>query len=143
MGTPAVLYCPSCGCDRLYKASKRKTAEGLVLQRYLCRECSLRFSEKNPFKLSKTTTARQLCAKKDAKKLEAEQQTTEVLRRDINTGDFKQKILEYALWLKNSGKSEATIIGRIKLLKRLTKRGANLYDPESMKTIIAQQKWSN
>ncbi len=72
----------------------------------------------------------------------AEQQTTKVLRRN-ETGDFKQKILEYALWLKNSGKSEATICGRVKLLKRLIKRGANLYDPESLKKTIAEQKWGN
>ena len=72
----------------------------------------------------------------------AEQQTSEVLRRN-ETGEFKEKIIEYALWLKNNGKSEATILGRIKLLRRLTKRGANLYDPESVKKTIAEQKWSN
>ena len=77
-------------------------------------------------------TTSQICVT-ETKNLEAEPQTTEVLRRN-ETGEFKQKIFEYALWLKSNGKSEATIIGRVKLLRRLTKRGANLYDPESVKT---------
>jgi integrase len=83
----------------------------------------------------------QICVK-ETKNLEAEPQTVEVLRRN-ETGAFKQKILEYALWLRSNGKSEATIFGRVKLLRRLTKRGANLYDPQSMKTTIAEQKWGN
>jgi len=45
------------------------------------------------------------------------------------------------LHLKKEGYSEATIIGRSKLLKILTKRGASLYDPDSVKTIIGKQSW--
>ncbi|MEM0253249.1 MAG: site-specific integrase [Candidatus Bathyarchaeia archaeon] len=53
-------------------------------------------------------------------------------------------ILEYAWWLKKQGYSESTIIGRVKLLKALVKRGANLYDPESVKeTIAKQESWSD
>jgi integrase len=73
---------------------------------------------------------------------EGNQQATEILRRNEN-GDFKHKILEYALWLKSNGRSESTILGRVKLLRILTKRGANLFDPQSMKTVISEQKWSN
>ncbi len=61
----------------------------------------------------------------------------------MRTADIKGKILEYAWWLKKDGKSEATIEGRVKLLRILTKRGANLYDPETMKEAIARQQWSN
>ena len=41
------------------------------------------------------------------------------------------------------GKSESTIIGRTKILSVLAKRGANLFDPESIKESIAKQPWSN
>ncbi len=74
--------------------------------------------------------------------MEAEHQPFEVLRRN-QTGDVKGKIIEYAWWLKKDGKSEATIIGRTKLLQVLNKRGANLYDPETIKETIAKQTWSN
>ena len=59
------------------------------------------------------------------------------------TAEVKGKILEYAWWLKKDGKSEATIEGRVKLLHVITKRGANLYDPETVKEVIAKQAWSN
>ncbi|MBS7634513.1 site-specific integrase [Candidatus Bathyarchaeota archaeon] len=52
------------------------------------------------------------------------------------------KIFEYAWALKKQGYAEQTIRGRVKLLKRLVKLGANLYDPESVKEVIAKEKWS-
>ena len=56
--------------------------------------------------------------------------------------DVKSKSVEFAWWMTKEGYSEATILGRSKLLKILAKRGASLYDPETIKTVIAQQKWS-
>jgi integrase len=44
--------------------------------------------------------------------------------------------------MKKQGYADATIEGRVKLLKRLVKLGANLYDPESVKGVIAKQAWS-
>ena len=75
-------------------------------------------------------------------KLGSRTSTTEVLRRN-ETGEVKGKIIEYAWWLKKDGKSESTIRGRTKILQILTKRGANLYDPETIKDAIAKQPWSN
>jgi hypothetical protein len=83
----------------------------------------------------------QLCVT-GTKNLVAEQQKSEVLRRN-QTGEVKGKIIEYAWWLKKDGKSDSTILGRTKILSVLTKRGANLYDPESIKEAIANQPWSS
>lgn len=58
------------------------------------------------------------------------------------TDDMKSKIVEYAWWLKKEGYSEATILGRSRILKILVKRKANLYDPDSIKETIAKQLWS-
>ena len=58
------------------------------------------------------------------------------------TANIKGKIIEYAWWMKKEGYSEATIIGRSKLLKIMAKRGADIFDPESVKTTIAKQAWS-
>jgi integrase len=153
--------CPKCRSARVWRDALRYTVFGDKIQRWLCRDCGLRFSDPNDVKRSwskreeeeRLLTAneikasgdyivsRQICVT-ETKNLAAEHQNTEVLRRNEN-GEFKQKILEYALWLRDDGKSEATIIGRVKLLRRLIKRGANLYDPESMKRTIAEQKWGN
>jgi len=51
------------------------------------------------------------------------------------------KILEHAWWLQKNGRSETTIESRVKLLKTLVKRGANLNDPETVKEVIAKQTW--
>jgi len=53
------------------------------------------------------------------------------------------KIVEYSFWLLKQGYSKSTIEGRVKILKRLVKLGANLYDPESVKETISKQgNWS-
>jgi integrase len=152
--------CPRCKTKRVWRDAKRYIPYGFEIQRWSCRDCGMRFSDPNDTKRAKEATkavetvetkalkskvsivtTRQICVT-ETKNLVAEQQEIQVLRKK-ETGEFKQKILEYALWLKNSGKSEATIFGRVKLLRRLTKRGANLYDTESLKKTIAEQKWSN
>ena len=79
----------------------------------------------------------------ESKNLTEETRPEKAQRVGTTQTDVKGKILEYAWWLKKDGKSDATIVGRVKLLQVLTKRGANLYDPESIKEVIAKQTWSN
>jgi len=55
--------------------------------------------------------------------------------------DVKGVILEYAWWMKKQGYSELTIQTRVKVLNRLAKLGANLYEPENVKEAIAKQPW--
>lgn len=56
--------------------------------------------------------------------------------------EIKGKLVEYAWGLKKKGLAEATIVGYVQLLKRLIKCGVNLYNPESVKEVIAAQSWS-
>jgi len=73
--------------------------------------------------------------------LEAEQQIPEVLRR--NQAEVKGKILEHAFWMQKEGYAEATTTRRIRMLKTLTNKGANLLDPESVKeTLATLQHWN-
>jgi len=60
----------------------------------------------------------------------------------VKTSTFKGKILEFAWWMKKQGYAESTITSRVEVLELLAKRGANLYDPESVKETIARQSWS-
>ncbi len=53
----------------------------------------------------------------------------------------KGKLVEFAWWMKKEGFRDATILGRSKLLGILQRRGADLYDPESVKDTIAKQEW--
>jgi integrase len=53
-----------------------------------------------------------------------------------------KKIVEHTFWMKKEGYAENTISRRIRLLTTLAKRKADLFDPESVKSVIAEQKWS-
>jgi len=55
----------------------------------------------------------------------------------------KSLLFQYAWWMKKEGYSEYTIIGRVKVLRVLARRGADLLDPESVKEAIARQEWCN
>ena len=163
-GSDLILpVCPLCKSKRVWKDAKRQDSFGYEIQRWYCRDCGRRFSDPNDTEKAKQAAANlkeietvdtkslkstddivdasQICVT-ETKNLEAEHQPNEVLRRN-QTVDIKGKIIEYAWWLKKDGKSEATIIGRTKLLQVLNKRGANLYDPETIKETIAKQTWSN
>jgi len=51
-------------------------------------------------------------------------------------------LFNFAWWMKKQGYAEQTIESRVKILNVLAKRGADLLDPESVKSIIARQRWS-
>jgi len=55
---------------------------------------------------------------------------------------IKGKIVEFSFWLLKQGYSKTTIQGRVKLLNRLMRLGANFSDVESIKETIATQEWT-
>jgi hypothetical protein len=153
--------CSRCGSKKVWRAAKRQNNYCFDIQRWYCRDCGCRFSDPNDLKRAKEAsklvetvdpkslkskpsivTIRQICVK-ETKNLGAEHQETEVLRRNGTGDNYKGKIIEYAWYLKKEGRADATILGRTKLLRVLTRRGADLYDPESLKDTIAKQPWSN
>jgi integrase len=144
------LACAQCGSSSLFKNGKRKLRTGGKVQTYICRECAHRFTEPRPLQVSPErrilspnciSTGNQICVQ-EAKNLEP-QTEIKTVAGDISQQDIKGKILQYGWWLKKDGKSDSTIESRVKLLQVLAKRGANLYDPESIKETIVNQTWSN
>jgi integrase len=155
--TEISLSCPRCRSRRLWRGGLRYSGFGDEIQRWLCRDCGYRFSDPNHAQRAWSTMERlerqslksgtaivsnsQICVT-ETKNLAAEQQKTEVLRRnETGIADWKGKIIEYAWWMKKEGYAEATIQGRSRLLEILAKRGANLYDTEAVKASIAKQPW--
>jgi len=51
--------------------------------------------------------------------------------------------LEFGVWLLGEGYAESTVAGRVKLLRLLVRRGADLYDLDSVKRVISVQGWSD
>jgi len=81
---------------------------------------------------------RQVCAVR-AKNLAEVANKREAGTREATT-DLKSLLFNFSWWLKKNGYSPSTIHTHIKWLKILVRR-ANLYDPESVKDIMAKQKW--
>jgi len=164
---PKILVkCPQCGSKCLYKDGLRYLSDGTSVQRWLCRNCGYRFTDpqrqaktvwKNPPSgLNPPSASYYSCQGNDdpvgrvPSATEAVQTLAEV-KKDAKNGqagatmqatDAKGKIIEYSFWLLKKGYAESTIKGRTKILKILTKREADLFDPESVKEAIAKQKWS-
>jgi len=63
--------------------------------------------------------------------------------KPLNIKQIQSELLNFAWWLKKNGYSEETILSRVKILKTLVNRGADLSNPESVIDTIARQKWSN
>jgi integrase len=64
---------------------------------------------------------------------------------DISAEQRKEnesKILDFLWWMKRQGYADETIRGYVLALKVLVSRGADLSSPESVKEVIARQRWS-
>jgi integrase/rubredoxin len=146
-----VLECPECGFTRLYKDGLRYLSDGKTVQRWLCRDCGYRFSQQKPLQknqnwqintASDIASNRQVCdLAGESKNLSATE--TKTVAGDVERipQDAKGLITKFMAYLEREGYSAE--IGYPATLKHLVKDGANLLDPENVKTIIAQQKWKD
>jgi len=135
--------CPECNSTKAWKDGLRYNGNA-VIQRWLCKDCGYRFSlSQSNKKENKHTISYQVCAnEKEAKNLVEVETRQETGQREA-TNDVKSSLFNFAWWQKKEGYAESTITSRVKLLKILTKRNANLLDPESVKDAIARQDWCN
>lgn len=140
-GEKASRKCPSCYSNRNWRDGIRKTKNGSV-QRYICRDCGYRFSESSVLSRNLSNNGGcQVCAiLTEAKNLTK----VEPLKNGLagaTKPDVKGLIVSLSFWMLKQGYRETTIYVTAQRLKHLTKLGANLLDPESIKETIAQQNW--
>jgi len=135
--------CAQCGSQMLYRDGLRYLADGSSVQRWLCRDCAYRFSEKPPQKnltltintANTLTFKRRICAsRKEAKNLTTATETKTVAGEEQAT---KGKILQFALHCKNEGLAEETVRIWYNRLKKISEN-AELNEPESVKAYIAK-----
>jgi len=146
--------CPECGSFQTCKDGLRRTKYGPV-QRWKCHNCGRRFTDPSFYNLKSNlrlkrsrlhSSGRQVCVSlAGAKNLaEVESRREAGLRGATKTAtsDLKSLLFNFSWWLKKNNYSPATIRTHVKWLKALIRRGANLRDPESVKDVMAKQKWS-
>ena len=156
--------CPDCNGSKVWKDGLRKTRKGKI-QRFICRVCGYRFSEtsnigsnkpnyaknsvrQNSYSSPSLPSNRQICVTetigaKNLAKTESRTEKQSAGGTKPTEANIKGKIVEYVWWMKKQGYAESTILGYSRILKILAHRGANLYEPESIKETIAKQElWS-
>ena len=160
--------CPECHSKRLYRDGLRYLANGETVQRWLCRECGYRFSDPNQKKncngsglsqhvqkiqrlnlktLDALTYSCQVGARKQSgarNLVEVETRQEKVQREDTKPSEatVKGKLVQFSWWMTKQGYAKETIRGYVSCLRTLWDRGANIYDEESVKDVMARQKWS-
>jgi len=162
------VKCPQCSSERLYKDGLRYLKDGSSLQRWLCRNCSYRFSEPRSNKFQRAQKVeRQILNSPDAlptncqgsreaqgraptgkPKLVQTLATVETRRESAQregtqqTADIKGKIVEFLWQLKKNGVKSITLKSYSSILKKL----ANKTDltPENVKEYLAKtSEWSD
>jgi integrase len=159
--------CPQCNSKKAWRDGLRyQKLESKIIQRWLCRECGLRFSDPNTDKRTAAVvdtvetvetkllksqddkgTTRQICVK-ETKNLDPQQNNdvVEISQSQTHQTTIRGEIVNFLWYMKKQGKfSDATIKTRVKLLRYLSeKSGVDLHDPEAVRTILAtNEKWSN
>jgi len=142
----AVSCCPQCGSNKLFKDGLRLLAEGDSVQRFLCRKCGFRFSDPNKsYMTSRTDGKRQVCAiLQEAKNLDnatVEKVAGELVTGNVNQQTKKGLLLQYELYLQKEGYGEDSRYNDC--LKMLLNSGADIYNSESIKELIAKKHWKN
>jgi len=143
-GEKASRKCPSCHSSRIWKDGLRKIRDGFV-QRYVCRDCGCRFSESSALSMQLDNNGeRQVCEflTEGSKNLAKEEPLKSGLAGATVNADVKGKIVEFLWKMKREGYSKGTIEVYSSALKRLYENGADLSNPETVKGVMAKQKWS-
>jgi integrase/recombinase XerD len=157
------LKCPECSSGGPFYRDGLRYANTESIQRWFCRRCGYRFSERRrQGPMEKPLQENFYCPINTANAIVSKRQVCELLTEGSKnlatvesqrekpmwegttlTADAKGKIVEFAWQLKKDGAQENTIKVYLRQLNALVKKGANLFEPETIKDVIANQKWSN
>ena len=162
-GPPApapLIPCPECGSTSTWKDGLRYVRRNNVpVQRWLCRTCGFRYSEgtrpvQNVQNVDRQALNSQLglvstcrvCVSQTKAMINLA--TVETRNNEKAAGatlydqaTIKGLIVKYMAWLEKEG--YCVDIQYPKILERLSRRGANLQDPESVKEVIMKQPWKD
>jgi integrase len=146
-----ITQCPECGSKRIYKDGFRKAPSydpvGKPIQRYRCADYGHRFSKHFARQVLKIGEANRKGSQisvvlQDAKNLIPTQEIKTCAERkehpptenEIKAAPQIEKLL---VQLKNDGLKPGTVINYRKMFNRLLKAGADLFEPENVKAVLA------
>jgi len=130
------VKCLKCNSSRIFRDGFRVLADGSSVQRFLCRECGYRFSDKTNI-INSSINDHQLCAiLQEAKKLDTATEIKTV------AGEKNCDLIKYAWHEKKRGIAETTITHRVFRLNVMIKHGVDLSNPDSFLTVLMTENFS-
>lgn len=133
------------------KAGRARLNDGSLIQRWFCRDCNVRFrlpgesqhetkTLKGDFNIP---SVRRICvSESEMVNLDAAQQE-QAARIPNAPADIMVLLNETEIYMQKQGYAQSTIRTNTGGLRALLARGADLADPESVKTVLAKEKaWS-
>jgi integrase len=140
-GGKASRECPNCHSKETVKNASRNIKQGRI-QRFLCKKCGHRFSEASTLsRILRSNNGCQVCVSSQRSKnlTETNPQKIGLAGATVNP-DVLGKIVQYIAWMEGQRYSKATIKLNASCLRALLANGANLFEPENVKAVIAKTK---
>lgn len=136
MEAKAVYICPECGSFEAFKDGTRTLSNGEIKQRYICRQCMHRYTFPTSLKGNDNIDITNQISALKVKNLDTVQEI-KTCAGDANlSADVKGLLAQFYSYLEKEAYTELTLYP--KQIKQLARLGANLHDPENVKTTIAR-----
>ena len=132
---PHSLNCPSCGSEKVHHSGKRFLNNQEKIQCFECVDCGRKFSQ------TYLRCPRQRRNAHYALQGESEKMSSVTEIKTV-TGGINGILTDYHVKMKLNGYKDATVDMSWKILELLTKRGADLTKPDTVKKVISEQNWS-
>ena len=148
MEAQAVLKCPECGSTRVYHDGFRPAPSNSLsnepIQRFRCADYGHRFSEHTSLNVqdnNKATSQKNVSSRGMELASKQEIKTCMEKERTPTENEIKAapQIDRFLIQLENDGKEKATVRNYKKYLKILLVNGADLFDPENTKSVLAKK----
>jgi integrase/predicted RNA-binding Zn-ribbon protein involved in translation (DUF1610 family) len=136
------VKCPHCGSRVFWRDGFRQLKDGQRQQRYYCRLCGFRYSEPEATAATSIRGSKSVGSEECNVSQPVQNEETGDIAKSHQVMSSKGKIINHGLWMRKQGYADSTISRRIRLLTTLAKRGAEMLDPESVKTVLAKQNWA-
>ena len=149
MEPQTAIKCPECGSSRVFKDGLRKAPSNALsnqpIQRYRCADYGHRWSEhivlnvkdadKQSSRISATPEKAKNLAPTTKLKIVAEKERHSPTENELKAAPQIEKLITQ---LVNDGRKPSTIANYRKSFKLLLRAGADLFDPESCKAVLAK-----
>jgi integrase len=147
------IFCPECGGNNIERNGHRYLADGTDIQRWTCKGCAVRFSERRPLQknseepLNMPSSIPQngrlgALRGEKANKLAPQTETKTAAGEGEKQTQTPGIVLEFQWKMKKRNLADATIRNRGTVLKLLMSLGAELMSPESVETVLATEPYT-